>query len=164
MKIKTLWLCVIVLGLATVASAQTKISGTLQCSKPDQQHAIEVGDRPNHAFVVSQRKCTWTKGFEIVGTEAKDHMATEFSEVSGNSAAFQGIAVGTMASGDKYFDRFRAKATVKDGLLESVEGTWSWTGGTGKLKGMKGKGTFKGKGEADGTATVEVEGECELPK
>jgi hypothetical protein len=91
-------------------------------------------------------------------------MATEFSEVSGNSAAFQGIAVGTMASGDKYFDRFRAKATVKDGLLESVEGTWSWTGGTGKLKGMKGKGTFKGKGEADGTATVEIEGECELPK
>jgi hypothetical protein len=38
-------------------------------------------------------------------------------------------------------------------------------GGTGKLKGIKGKGTYIWKGEvADGSDTYEVEGEYELPK
>jgi hypothetical protein len=49
-------------------------------------------------------------------------------------------------------------------VLESAEGKWSFGGGTGKLKGLKGKGTYKGKGAPDGTLTVEVEGEYELPK
>ena len=43
-------------------------------------------------------------------------------------------------------------------------GTWTFTGGTGKLKGIKGKGTYKDKGAADGSGTIEVEGEYELPK
>jgi hypothetical protein len=47
---------------------------------------------------------------------------------------------------------------------ESAEGTWSFVGGTGKLKGLKGKGTYKGKYAADGTSTYEIEGEYELPK
>jgi hypothetical protein len=37
-------------------------------------------------------------------------------------------------------------------------------GGTGKLKGIKGKGTYKAKMASDGSATGEVEGEYELPK
>jgi len=150
--------------LATVASAQTKISGTAQCGKPDQQHAIEVGDRPNHSFVIAQAKCTWTKTFEIAGSESKDYVGTNFQEVSGNSATFQGSGFGTMASGDKYFVRLRGKATLKDGALDTAEDTWSFAGGTGKLKGIKGKGTTKGRGAADGSATYEVEGEYELPK
>lgn len=30
--------CIVVLGLATLLSAQTKISGTVQCGKSDEQH------------------------------------------------------------------------------------------------------------------------------
>ena len=32
-------------------------------------------------------------------------------------------------------------------------GTWKYTGGSGTLKGITGKGTYKGKGNADGTST-----------
>ena len=164
MRLKTLLSFLVVFALAAVASAQTKISGTLQCSKPDQQHAIEVGDRPNHSFVISQTKCTWTNPPEIAGVQSKEHVVTQFYEVSGNRSHGQEYAVGTMTNGDKYYGRVQGSATLKDGVPESIEGKWSFAGGTGKLKGLKGTGTYKGKGAPDGTSTWEIEGEYELPK
>jgi hypothetical protein len=164
MRLKTLLSFLVVFALAAVASAQTKVSGTAQCGKPDQQQAIEVGDRPNHSFVISQMKCTWTKSLEIAGLQSKEEVDTLFSEVSGNRSRDQGYAVGTMTNGDKYYGRVQGSATLKDGVPESAEGKWSFAGGTGKLKGLKGKGTFKSKGAPDGTSTFEVEGEYELPK
>lgn len=163
MKFKTMLLFLIVLSLATVARAQTKISGTAQCSKPDQQHALEVGDRPNHSFVIFQGKCTWSKPLEIAGTKAKDHSGTVFQEVSGNRASTRGSGVDTMENGDKFYVRWQGSTSTKDGIIQSDEGTWSFAGGTGKLKGIKGKGTYKGKGAADGTSTYEIEGEYKLP-
>jgi hypothetical protein len=164
MRLKTLLSFLVVFALAAVASAQTKVSGTLQCAKPDQQHAIEVGDRPNHSFVINQMKCTWTKPLEIAGVQSKEDVYTGFSEVSGNRSYGQSYGVGTMTSGDKYYGRTQGSATLKDGVLESAEGKSSFAGGTGKLKGLKGKGTYTGKGAPAGTSTLEVEGEYELPK
>ena len=164
MRLKTLLSFLVVFALAAVASAQTKFSGTLQCAKPDQQQAIEVGDRPNHSFVIFQMKCTWTKSLEIGGVQSKEDVYTEFFEVSGNRSHGQAYGVGTMTNGDKYYARIQASGTLKDGVLESTEGKWSYAGGTSKLKGLKGKGTYTGKGAPDGTSTLEVEGEYELPK
>jgi hypothetical protein len=164
MRLKIIFTLLIVLALAAAASAQTKFSGTLQCGKPDQQQAIEVGDRPNHSFVIYQLKCTWTKSFEIAGVQSKEHVSTSFGEVSGNRSHGQDYAVGTMTNGDKYYVRGQGSATLKEGVIESIEGKSSFVGGTGKLKGLKGKGTYTGKGAPDGTVTVEVEGEYELPK
>src|SRR4029077_20233398 len=39
------------------AVAQTKVTGTHACSKPDPQHTLPAGDRPDHSFVVEQLKC-----------------------------------------------------------------------------------------------------------
>jgi hypothetical protein len=69
-----------------------------------------------------------------------------------------------MANGDSMYVRTQSSATMKDGAVESAEGTWSFSGGTGRLKGVKGKGSFKGKGATDGSVTYDVEGEYELPK
>jgi len=164
MRLKIIFTLLIALALATVASAQTKLSGTLQCGKPDQQHAIEVGDRPNHSFVISQMKCTWTKSLEIAGVQSKEGVYTVFSEVSGNRSRDQEYGVVTMTNGDKCYGRPQGSTTLKDGVLESGEGKSSFAGGTGKLKGLKGKATYKGKGAPDGTSTWEIEGEYELPK
>ena len=43
---KSSFLVVVMLAVATSASAQTKITGTLQCGKRDIQQKIDVGDRP----------------------------------------------------------------------------------------------------------------------
>ncbi len=159
MRFRTIHACIVVLGLATLVSAQTKISGTVQCGKPDEQHALEVGDNPGHSLMISKGKCTWTKPMEIAGTQTKEDAGTNFDDVHGSKSEGHGYVVGTMANGDTMHVRTHGSGTLKDGAVESASGTWSFTGGTGKLKGVKGKGTYKGKGAPDGSATYEVEGE-----
>ena len=165
MRLKTILTFLIVFALAAAASAQTKISGTQQCAKPDQEHSIQIGDRPNHSFVISQGKCNWSKGWEIAGMQSKDTVETVFGEIRGNTLRARGYDVDTMANGDKVFYRFQAAFTLKDGVPQSCEGKWTFTGGTGKFKGIKGKGTGKlVSAAADGSSTFELEGEYELPK
>ncbi len=86
MRIKLIPAFVVVLSAATTVLAQTKISGTVQCSKPDKQHALEVGDRPNHSVMIAKGKCTWTKPLEIAGTHRKEDIGTGFDEITGNKS------------------------------------------------------------------------------
>lgn len=165
MRIRTFFLCLIVFALAAVASAQTKISGTAQCSKPDQEHSIQVGDKPNHSFVINQGKCTWTKPFEIAGIQNKEIVGTGFAEIRGNTSRGHGYDVDTMTNGDKAYYREEFSFTLKDGVPQSGDVKWTFVGGTGKLKGIKGKGTCKlTSAAADGSSTADCEGEYELPK
>ena len=46
---------------------------------------------------------------------------------------------------------------------ESTKGTWVFLGGTGKLKGIKGKGTFECKSAGD-VSSCDIAGEYTLPK
>jgi hypothetical protein len=65
-----------------------------------------------------------------------------------------------MANGDKSFVRWEGPDS-KDG---SSQGKWTYVGGTGKFKGLKGSGTYKGKRAEDGSVTFDVEGEYTLAK
>jgi hypothetical protein len=145
------------------ASAQTKISGTAECGKPDPQHMIPVGDLPDHSLGVEQTKCTWTKPMEIEGAKSKDGVSTGTDDVSGNTARTHGFHVSTMDSGDKFFVWYQGTATTKDGALVSQKGNWGFTGGTGKLKGIKGKGTYTCTPSGDGSS-CEVQGDYQLAK
>lgn len=152
----------LILAAANVG-AQTRISGTIQCAKPDQQTAIPVNDRPGHAFIVAKVKCTWSKPFEIAGVQVKTGEDTVFSEADGTTTRDSGYDVTTMANSDQFTVRFRGTSTVdKDGNVQTQAGTWSFVRGTGKLKGLTGKGTFKGKGSADGGVTTAVEGDYQI--
>lgn len=162
MRIKFVMVCLTGLFLATTTWAQTKISGTSQCGKPDQQQAIEVGDRPGHSLTLSQGKCTWTKPMEIAAIQTKEDQVTVSGDSKGNKSAAHGYVVGTMSNGDKFFVHTRGTTTLKEGAVDTDEGKWNFSGGTGKLKGIKGGGTYKGKGGPEGT-TYEIEGEYQLP-
>lgn len=116
---------------------QNKVSGTAQCAKPDPRYAIEVGDQPNHSFIIFHGGCTWTSPLEIAGEKSKDHSGTVFQEASGNRANSRGSGVDTMENGDKFYIAWRGSARIKEGMLSAEEGTWSLTGGNGKLKGMR---------------------------
>jgi hypothetical protein len=164
MRLKTLLSFLVVFALAAVANAQTKVSGTLHCSKADPQYAIEVGGQPGHAFVINQAKCTPVKPFGFEGLQEEEQVYTTFYEVSGSRSHDQRYGVITMTNGDKCYVRSQGSATVKNGVFENIEGKFSYAGGTGKLKGLKGKGTYKGTLAPDGTSTWELEGEYELPK
>jgi len=150
--------------VAACATAQTKTSGTGKCGKPEQQQSIEVGDRPGHMLVIVKQTCTWTMPIEMAGVKGKTYTAVMTSDVSGDKASDRGYVVVTMENGDKAYVRVNSGWSVmgKDGAPISDEGTWSYTGGTGKFKGLKRKGTYKGKAGADGFED-QIEGDYMLP-
>jgi hypothetical protein len=164
MRFKTIAGILIVLALAGFSVAQTKISGTVNCSKPDQFQKIDIGDKPGHAYAISQGKCTWTKPMDIAGIQTHDDVGTDFNELTNSGARGRGYVLGTMSNGDKFVVSTKGMDTYKDGKPQSTEGTWSFASGTGKIKGITGKGTYKGKPDSDGNMLIDVEGEYQLPK
>jgi hypothetical protein len=148
---------------AATASAQTKVSGTAQCAKPDPIHVIPVGDRPDHSLAVEQFKCTWTKPMEFGEDKSKDGVSTATDEISGDSSKARGFHIATMESGDKAFFWYQGTGKSKDGAPLEAKGNWGLNGGSGKLKGIKGKGTYNCTPSGDGLS-CEVEGEYQLAK
>ena len=148
---------------AVTANAQTRVSGTAQCAKPDPAHVLPVGDRPDHSLAVEQIKCTYTKPMEIGGDKSKDGVSTETGDISGNTTKARGFHVATMESGDKFFVSYQGTGTTKEGTVFGLKGNWGFTGGTGKLKGIKGKGTYTCT-PAGEMLSCEVEGEYQLAK
>ena len=152
------------LGCAALAVAQTKVSGTGKCGKADTQQAVEVGDRAGHVLVVAKNTCTWTTPLEVEGVKGKSYTAAVTSDASGTKGNDRGYVVVTMENGDKTFVRVQGTSTMtKEGAMESGEGTWSYTGGTGKFRGITGKGTYKSKATGDGGVEDQVEGEYSMP-
>jgi hypothetical protein len=97
-----------------------------------------------------------------VGERSKEGTFVAFSEASSTRAATNGTYVGIMDNGDKFYITFHW-ATLKDGHPESVKGDWVFTGGTGKLKGIRGKGTYTAtENETGGEANME--GEYSVPE
>jgi hypothetical protein len=162
MKTQLLGMACFAMLLAGTARAQTKISGTVQCAKPDPAYSLEVGDRPGHTMMLQKGPCTWSKPMEIASAKTKSDLDTFFTEATATRATSNGSVVGTLDSGDKMFVSTRDTAPVKNGKPGDAQGTWSFTGGTGKIAGIKGKGTYTLKQNADGSAVAEVEGEYTL--
>jgi hypothetical protein len=149
-------------ALAAPAVAQTKISGTAQC-KADPLAPVEIGDKPGHSFAVAKASCAWSN-FEIAGVPYKNGVSVSADEIHGAKMTMNGYHTATLANGDKTTAHFHGTATMKDGKFQSGGGTWTFSSGTGKCAGIKGKGSFKGTPNADGTVTYKVEGEYSLPK
>jgi hypothetical protein len=151
------WLMVcVVLLLASPALAQEKIESQWNCPKPSEQHSIDVGDKPNHAYVVNKTTCTPAKS----SLNEKEGVGTQFMEIAGNWVSWHGIFVTTTDSGDKIFFHYAnsGKAVMKDGQFVSGNDKWTVAGGTGKYASAKGEGTCAGKGDGNGGATWDCTG------
>jgi len=162
---KTRFVSLLLLGVLVAAglSAQTKVSGTATCkSDPAASPPVPLTDKPNHAFAVDKAQCTWTN-FAVAGLPYKDGISTSLNEITADTSSFTGYHVATTTNGDTTVSKFQGSGKLKDGKPVSGEGTWSFASGTGKLKSIKGKGTFKGTANADGTMTYLVNGVYQLP-
>ncbi len=148
-------------ALALAVAAQTKASGTISCrGKSNPSYSIEVGDKPTHSLSLDRTACTWTKPMEIGGLQAKDAYDVSFGDATGDKSHSSGYHVSNMANGDKLFLHFQG---IDDNKAGTSVGTLTLTGGTGRLKGLKGKGSYKGKADAAGDTVFEVDCEYELP-
>lgn len=145
------------------AAAQTKIEWSDSCGKGEPDYTVQVGDHPGHSFGLTQVKCQPSKPVEIGADKGKEAVATFATDSSGNKSHEHGVYVLTLDSGDKAFLPFQGTIALKDGKPTGSRGTWSFAGGTGKLKGIKGKGTFQCSPAGDGWS-CRGEGEYALAK
>ncbi len=100
---------------------------------------------------------------EIEGAKSKDGVSTATDDISGNAVRTRGFHVSTMDSGDKFVVWYQGTGEVKEGTLQSQKGNWGFTGGSGKLKGIKGKGKYTCTSSGEGVS-CDVEGEYQLAK
>jgi hypothetical protein len=135
----------------------------VHCAKADPDYSIEVGDRPGHVLALRKATCTWTGEAEIAGLKTKTGQDVATSEVSGAALRDNGFHTATMDNGDKFTVRFTGTGTMNKDNTGAFEGKWTIVSGTGKLKGVKGSGTYKGTAGADGTSDVQVEGDYTAP-
>ncbi len=163
MRSKLFLISGLLLTLGATASGQTKVTGTLSCGKPDPSYSIEVGDRAGHSVSISKFACTWTTPMAYGDVQAKDGYDVSYGDASGAKVRGSGYHVSNLSNGDKVYVHFQGNDTMVDGKPSTTEGTWSYTGGTGKFKGIKGKGTYKGKADSSGNVVSEIEGEYQLP-
>jgi len=164
MKLKILGVLCFAVAFATVSHAQTKVSGTVNCSKPDVAASVDVGDVAGHSMALLKTTCNWTQPMEINGDHTKQDALVMSSESWATRAVNNGDGVGTLDNGDKFYVTLHETATMKDGQpVGAVHGTWVMKGLTGKVKGITGKGTYTSTPNADGTSTATVEGEYSMP-
>jgi hypothetical protein len=162
---KTRFASLLFLGIlvAVSLSAATRASGTATCKEdPAAPAPVALSDQPNHSFAVGRAQCTWT-GFSVAGQAYKDGVSTSLAEITGDTNSYHGYHVATTTTGDTSVSKFQGSAKFKDGKPVSESGTWVFTSGTGKMKGIKGKGTYNGTPNADGSMSYKVEGEYSLP-
>jgi hypothetical protein len=143
-----------------MASAQTKMTISGTCSKPDVQQNVAVPDQPGHTFMLAQGKCA-SKG-EVGGAMSKEGVFTEHAEAKGSGMKTWGVFVETYDSGDKIYYTYQTTGTTKDGAFQGGSNKYQISGGTGKMKGIKGSGGCKLTPTADGGLDYSCSGEYTL--
>jgi hypothetical protein len=143
--------------LATTISAQTKSAFSGKCSKPDVEQSIPAGDKDGHTLSLAQAKCT-AKG-DVNGAAPTGGVYAENRDSTGTHSRGWGVYVETFDSGDKVFYDYQTNVTMKADKTASGTNKYQITGGTGKMKGIKGSGTCKLTGTADGGTEYDCTGE-----
>ena len=160
----TVCVSVMVFALAASAGAQTKVSGKLNCAKPDVNSSAEPGDAPGHMVMLTKAACTWPTPLDIAGVKTKSAVDVGTADVHGSTGNQRGYSTSTMDNGDKASVSYQGTMKMNKDGSGTFSGTWKWTGGTGKFKGMKGSGTYKGTAAADGSGMADIEGDYMMPE
>jgi hypothetical protein len=160
MNYRVVCACAIVALAVVTASAQTKSTLSGKCNKPDVQQSVPAGDQQGHALTLAQGKCT-AMG-DVGGAAGKEGTYSEHGDVTTTRMKNSGVFVETFDSGDKVFYNYQTTGTMKDGAFQAGTNKYRISGGTGKMKGIKGSGTCKLTGASDGGTDYSCEGEYTL--
>jgi len=158
MKYKLVCICALLAIAVAPASAQTKQSFSGKCGKAEGVQTLPAGDKEGHTFMIQQGKCETTAG-EVEGVKSKDGAFAEHGENTPAHTQAWGVYTETYANGDKIFYDYHTSGKVKDGAFTSGGNTYRIIGGTGKMKGIKGSGSCKLTGAADGGLEFACTGE-----
>jgi len=122
--------------------------------RTNSQSTLSLQDTPNHDLTLLEVRGT-QKSQDENWTNAKIVYWGTTDLVSG-SGPQRGYFVNEHADGDRDFGTFEGRVQIS-AQQASMEGTWKFTGGTGKYQGLTGGGTYKGRF----TSAVDVENNWE---
>jgi hypothetical protein len=141
-----------------------KISGTMTCSRAERM-TMDIRDAtPDHTLSLGKSECEWTTPLRLGSFRTRKGDSKSLSDSRGDVSMDHGYHVGSMTNGDRYYVKFDGDTRFDARGPQAQRGHWSFTGGTGKLTGLQGRGTYKTVYDAQGEATVTVEGEYRLPE
>ena len=154
---------VVSLSFSAQAAEKKRIMGTDKEGPPISRTVVSPGDDPKHELALTIHRDITTTSSDPDWNETEVMVYGQSDSVAG-TGTHRGYTRRLFKNGDTYYTSYEGthKTTVKeDGSRETTwEGTNKITGGTGKFKDIKGSGTYRGKGTAQG-ASSEWEGEVE---
>jgi hypothetical protein len=106
------------------------------------QTAITLSDQSNHELNLAEIGGTQKSSDEKWNNAAITYWGT--TDVVEGKGTQRGYFTHVHGEGDRDWGTFEGKVATS-GAEMTVEGTWQYTGGSGKFKGLTGKGTFKTK-------------------
>jgi hypothetical protein len=134
-------LSVTVVLLPGVSGADEKISGRLFAHNLKVER-FEVGDYPGHIMGISQNAGLMF----ITNGEIATHTGTVLFDYVDGKGMFTVNRVFKFSDGSTISAKSIGTSTPGDGIKKTVhEGTYEYTGGTGRFERIGGKGTFKGE-------------------
>jgi hypothetical protein len=157
-KLLLVTLCLLVSGSA--AMAQNKVDTKWHCLKQSADHKFDVGDVPDHSYMILQGTCNATSSDTGFAEKTGDY--TEFREIWKASMSLHGRFNVTMDNKDKVY--YTYESSVSTDITKLGSNKWKILSGTGKYKGIKGSGTCSGKYNADGSSDFGCTGTYSIGK
>jgi len=114
------------------------------------QHIIDVGDMPGHQIRIAEVRRTFPPDnpLEFDGVRVVEQYNRFISDFVNWSGHHWGYFVATMENGDKIYgkgDGTNHSAVLPDGSIKGTySGVFTYTGGTGRFRGMRGIGKYTG--------------------
>ena len=136
----------------------TKVSGSFK-GKANWQATASIPDKSGHDLGVMQ-----VNGHQTSSDPHWNNAAITYwgiADLTEGSGPQRGYFHNVHADGDQDWGSFDGKVTTS-GQQTSIEGTWRYTGGTGKFHGISGSGTYKGRLTSPTEVTNDWVGEYQL--
>jgi len=152
----------VTLSLAFPAAAKEKkiVSGTGSSAAVSTVYSVYPGDSRDHEIRYLIRTDTHTSGEPE--WDGATSVIYSLSDQDGPNGTHSGYQIFTHTNGDKSFAKFsgkQSKQPAAGGSFEiHFEGSFEWTGGTGKFEYMRGSGSYKGKVDVDGKTHYTFDG------
>ncbi len=157
---KVLLVACALLVSGSAALAQNKVDTKWHCPKQSADHKFDVGDVPDHSYMILQGTCNATSSDS--GYAEKTGGYTEFQEIWKASMNVHGRFNVTMGSGDMVYYTYAGSGPAD--IKKPVSNKWKIQSGTGKDKGIKGSGTCSLRFHDDGSTDVACTGTYSMGK
>ena len=136
----------------------TKVSGSFS-GKAVWQASVSLKDQPNHDMILGEIAGPQKSSDEKWNNAAVTYWNT-IDLLSGNGPQ-RGYFINVRPDGESDRGSFEGKVTTT-GAEVRLEGTWKYTGGTGKFSGITGNGTYRGRMVSPTQVEMTWEGEYQL--